>query len=348
MSLKKALLAATMLALPLAAQAQPVTGLYIGAGAGLNILQTAKDNGARVSSNPGFVGVGSIGFGFGNGLRVEVEGNFRSNDVDRVQANVGGRFSSGGTIRTYGAMANVLYELPLGVVQPYVGVGAGYVIHDYDVRGRSGTTRTSISDDDGNFAFQGIAGLAFPIAAVPGLAITAEYRFLGTLGHELQRTTTTTAPSGLVTTTRSTFDADNFNHSVLIGLRYNFGQVARAVTVVTPPPQATARTYIVFFDWNRSDLTERARQIIGEAASASTSVQSTRIEVAGHADRSGTPAYNQGLSQRRANTVAAELVRRGVNRNAIAISAFGETRPLVPTADGVREPQNRRVEIVLR
>ena len=104
----------------------------------------------------------------------------------------------------------------------------------------------------------------------------------------------------------------------------------------------------MFFDWNRADLTERARQIIAEAASASTSVASTRIEVAGHADRSGTPAYNQGLSQRRANTVAAELVRRGVNRNNIAISAFGETRPLVPTADGVREPQNRRVEIVLR
>jgi len=343
MSLKKALLAATMLALPLAAQAQPVTGIYIGAGAGINILQSTKDAGVEVSSAIGFAGVFSVGYGFGNGLRLEVEGNFRTNDVDRIQSRTAGRFSSGGTIRSYGAMANVLYEFPLGPVQPYVGVGAGYVFHDYDIRGRTATTRTAISDDDGNFAFQGIVGLAFPIAAVPGLAITAEYRFLGTLGHELQRTQTT----GPVTT-RSTFDADNFNHSILAGLRYNFGQVARATTIVTPPPPATARTYIVFFDWNRSDLTERARQIIAEAASASTSVASTRIEVAGHADRSGTPAYNQGLSQRRANTVAAELVRRGVNRSVIAISAFGETRPLVPTADGVREPQNRRVEIVLR
>ncbi|MDB5380998.1 MAG: hypothetical protein JWO26_630 [Rhodospirillales bacterium] len=347
MSLKKALLAATMLALPLAAQAQPVTGLYIGAGAGANFLQSTKDAGIEVSSDIGLVGVASIGFGFGNGLRLEVEGSFRTNDAERIQAG-NTRFSSGGTIRTYGAMANVLYELPLGAVRPYVGVGAGYVIHDYDVRGRTATTSTSISDDEGNFAFQGIAGLAIPIAAVPGLAITAEYRFLGTLGHELERTTTTTSAVGVATTTRSTFDADNFNHSILVGLRYNFGQVARATTVVTPPPPATARTYIVFFDWNRADLTERARQIIGEAASASTSVASTRIEVVGHADRSGTPAYNQGLSQRRANTVAAELVRRGVNREAIAISAFGETRPLVPTADGVREPQNRRVEIVLR
>ena len=70
--------------------------------------------------------------------------------------------------------------------------------------------------------------------------------------------------------------------------------------------------------------------------------------MAGHADRSGSPAYNQRLSQRRADNVAAELVRQGVSRNEIVVSAYGETRPLVPTADGVREPQNRRVEIVLR
>ncbi len=70
--------------------------------------------------------------------------------------------------------------------------------------------------------------------------------------------------------------------------------------------------------------------------------------MAGHADRSGSDAYNLRLSQRRADAVAAELVRQGVNRNDIGIQAFGESRPLVPTADGVREPQNRRVEIVLR
>ena len=77
-------------------------------------------------------------------------------------------------------------------------------------------------------------------------------------------------------------------------------------------------------------------------------VSATKIEVAGHADRSGTPQYNQRLSERRAQAVAAELVRQGVARTDIAITAFGESRPLVPTADGVREPQNRRVEIVLR
>ncbi|SHJ50377.1 OmpA family protein, partial [Roseomonas rosea] len=111
---------------------------------------------------------------------------------------------------------------------------------------------------------------------------------------------------------------------------------------------APARTYLVFFDFDRADLTDRARQIIADAAQAVTSTGTTRIEVAGHADRSGTPQYNQRLSMRRAEAVAAELSRRGIARNQMSIQAFGESRPLVPTADGVREPQNRRVEIVLR
>ena len=74
----------------------------------------------------------------------------------------------------------------------------------------------------------------------------------------------------------------------------------------------------------------------------------TRIELAGHADRSGTVRYNQALSLRRAEAVAAELIRLGVPRPRITVQGFGESRALVPTADGVREPQNRRVEIVLR
>jgi outer membrane protein OmpA-like peptidoglycan-associated protein len=77
-------------------------------------------------------------------------------------------------------------------------------------------------------------------------------------------------------------------------------------------------------------------------------VSSTRIEVSGHADLTGGAAYNQRLSVRRGEAVAAELVRRGVSRNEITVQGFGFQRPLVPTAVGVREPQNRRVEVVLR
>jgi outer membrane protein OmpA-like peptidoglycan-associated protein len=104
----------------------------------------------------------------------------------------------------------------------------------------------------------------------------------------------------------------------------------------------------VFFDWDRADLSERARQIVAEAAQNTTRVQYTRIEVSGHADRTGSAEYNQRLSLRRAQNVAAELVRLGVPQSAIDVTAFGYSRLLVPTAAGVREPQNRRVEIVLQ
>jgi outer membrane protein OmpA-like peptidoglycan-associated protein len=114
------------------------------------------------------------------------------------------------------------------------------------------------------------------------------------------------------------------------------------------PAPAPARSYLVFFDWDKATLTPRAQQIIKEAADNSTQVKYTQIEVNGYTDTSGTPQYNQGLSIRRAQAVAAELVKDGVPKSAIAIQGFGETHLLVPTGPGVREPQNRRVEIIIR
>ncbi len=115
-----------------------------------------------------------------------------------------------------------------------------------------------------------------------------------------------------------------------------------------PPAPVPVRTYLVFFDWDRADLTPRARQIVAAAADASTHVQTTKIEVNGYTDLSGTAAYNQRLSVRRAETVKSELIHDGVAAAEIGIQGYGETHPLVPTAKGVREPQNRRVEIILK
>ena len=106
----------------------------------------------------------------------------------------------------------------------------------------------------------------------------------------------------------------------------------------------------MFFDWDRADLTDRARQIIAEAADErSRRVQVTRIEVAGHADRSGYAAVQPApVAAPRRQRWPPSWCAAASPRNVITIQAFGESRPLVPTADGVREPQNRRVEIVLR
>ncbi|MBK1659743.1 OmpA family protein [Paracraurococcus ruber] len=353
MTLRKALLAATVLALPVAAQAQPVSGLYVGAGAGLNFHQESRAEGQRWEyKHPGFAGVASIGWGFGNGLRAEIEGNYRYNEIDKIRLN-GARVASAGQVQQYGAMVNALYDIQTGTAfTPYLGVGVGYGWFE-TTKVRVGPVNGAVitsEDTAGNFAYQGIAGVGYNLGAmVPGLTLTAEYRFYGTLDPKVDVQARANAANGPVIATAKA-EPTNYNHSVLIGLRYAFNAPRPAPVAAAAPvaPPAAARTYLVFFDWDRADLTDRARQIITEAAQNARRVSSTRIEVAGHADRSGTPQYNQRLSQRRADNVAAELVRQGIARNEIAISAFGESRPLVPTADGVREPQNRRVEIVLR
>ena len=117
---------------------------------------------------------------------------------------------------------------------------------------------------------------------------------------------------------------------------------------VAAPAPAPAKTYLVFFDWDKATLTPRATQIIAEAASDSHTNQVTTLVVSGYTDTSGTAVYNQGLSVRRAQAVAAQLVSDGVPASEITTQGFGDTHLLVPTGPGVREPQNRRVEIVLQ
>ena len=363
MMLRNALLAATVLAVPVlavpaVAQAQPVTGLYVAGGIGGNYLMDTKTRFSNTDLAPGklrnkggFVGLASIGYGLGNGLRIELEGNGRDS---QVRFRNGTNAHGGGELITYGAMVNALYDFNVGApVVPYVGVGGGYVFTQasnlaaYNPGGAQFNAKTG---GLGSPAAQAILGIAYPIAAAPGLALTAEYRFFATL--ENRKFGGAEFNGGVKSAQQLKIDP-MLNHSLLVGLRYNFGvgpapveAVAAQTTTVAPAP-APARSYLVFFDWDKADLTARAQQIIAEAAQNSTRVSATRIDVAGHADRSGTPAYNQGLSLRRANNVAAELVRLGVPRTAISIMAYGDTKPLVPTAAGVREPQNRRVEIVL-
>ncbi|MFC0685535.1 OmpA family protein, partial [Novosphingobium clariflavum] len=115
-----------------------------------------------------------------------------------------------------------------------------------------------------------------------------------------------------------------------------------------PPPPAVVCNkgpYIVFFDWDKSDITPEAATILDSAITAYGNCNSVPIMLAGHTDRSGTPKYNLGLSSRRNDSVRAYLTSHGVPDGAISSQAFGETQPRVPTADGVRELQNRRVEI---
>ncbi len=359
MKFRFALLTATVLAAPFAlshaASAQPVTGPYVAGGAGYNMesSQKGKDiyvnrtgvpDETKIITKNGWTGEASLGYGFGNGFRAELEGDYIDNNFSK--AKLGGTdYASGGHEARYGVFANVLFDLDIGspYIYPYLGGGLGWQEDAFDGFDPGGTY---FNETKGALAYQGIAGLSFPIAPVPGLSATLEYRFVGLTGSRKF--------DGSYDGMSAAFKAvHEYNNQILVGARYQLftpqpvpPAPAPAAPLAAPAP-APAKTYLVFFDWDKYNLTPRATQVIAQAASDSHTNNVTTINVSGYTDTSGTPTYNQGLSQRRAQAVAAQLVADGVAQSEIEIHAYGETHLLVPTGPGVREAQNRRVEIVL-
>lgn len=372
MKLRNTLMVATFLCAPVVAMAQPVSGPYVAGSLGGNYLTEVTGNvretvpvaggtnpysqNGKIKSNGGMGALASVGYGFGNGVRVELEGSYLQQST-RLSHNTTDIFGvrGGGTLATFEGAVNGFYDFNVGSpIVPFVGLGVGYgetMLNSYKLYTPGSTTLyTPNSSAKGGIMGNAFLGAAYNIPGVPGLALTAEYRFSG-----LFQSTTFSGPvrsAGLPNVGNGTLKlGDQYNNGIYVGLRYAFNAPAHvmAETVVAPAPApAPARSYLVFFDWDKYDLSARAKQIIAEAAQNSTRVAATRIEVNGHADTSGTAAYNMGLSLRRANTVAAELVKDGVSKAEISIKAFGDTVNLVPTGPGVREPQNRRVEIVLK
>ena len=122
---------------------------------------------------------------------------------------------------------------------------------------------------------------------------------------------------------------------------------APAPAPVAAAPATPARSFQIFFDFDKFNITDAARSTV-DAISTQIKQQNPRsVTISGNADRSGSDGYNMKLSQRRSDSVATMLSAEGAKRSTFKIEAFGESRPLVQTADGVREPQNRRVEVTL-
>jgi OmpA-OmpF porin, OOP family len=115
-------------------------------------------------------------------------------------------------------------------------------------------------------------------------------------------------------------------------------------TQAPPPPTPTDTRWVnamIFFEFDSAALTDQGRQNLTRIARAARDRRQTPVQVTGHADRSGPDTYNIDLSRRRAEAVREELMRLGVPAERIQLEWFGESRPLVSTPDGVREPQNR-------
>jgi outer membrane protein OmpA-like peptidoglycan-associated protein len=209
---------------------------------------------------------------------------------------------------------------------------------------------TTISDNHGNSihtsndgAEEGFAaGGGFAYAFDPNWSMKAEYLYsdFGSLRES--------ASNHFATLTS---EAKSRPQIFRIGVDYHFGvpaPVYAPAPYVPPPPAPPPPTsYLVFFDFNKSDLTPEATQIVDTAARNASAGRVSQLTVTGHTDTVGSDAYNMRLSRRRAESVASQLEKDGVPSSGIEIVAKGKRDLLVPTADGVREPQNRRVQILL-
>ena len=355
-----------------AAHASTVTGPYVNLGGGYNLVQNdhvhdrlgGVGSTSQLRHGTGFTGFGSVGWGFGNGFRTEVEGVYNYSNINhRGGTAVPG--STRGSDQAYGGFVNVLYDIDLanfGIhapITPFVGVGAGYLWQHYNptTTNFANGNVARIGGTNGGFAYQGIVGAAYDIPSVPGLAVTTEYRMIGQTFTDGAYRSISYGSHGAIGSNANM--GHRFNHQFILSLRYAFDTApppAPQVDAVAllPPAPTPSRTYLVFFDWDSAKLGSRASAIVASAAAASTHVQTTRIDVSGYTDTSAAhpgkrgEAYNLALSERRANAVKAELVKDGVPASEIVVRGYGEAHPLVPTGPNVREPQNRRVEIVLK
>ena len=361
-------LASTALATPALARDK---SWYVGIEGGAMIVEdidydittgtTTAEDASSVDHDYGWDVGGQIGYDFG-GFRIETEVSYRQAGVDGLDARsvTPVYLASGAVVNvapgqfdTAGGKSNALSFMLNGLldfgeddgVQGFVGGGVGVA----RVKGRYGlnTRGNFIDNSDTVFAYQGLAGIRAPLS--DNIDVSVKYRFFNADNVQL------------IDVTNRPFEGRFRSHSILGGLTYNFftPPPPPPVEVVTPPPPPPPPTpapvetivcspgpFIVFFEWDKSDITPEAASILDNAVTQYQNCGNAQVMLAGHADKSGSASYNVGLSQRRNAAVRGYLTSRSIPDTVIASEAFGEARPRVDTADGVREVQNRRVEVM--
>jgi OOP family OmpA-OmpF porin len=282
--------------------------------------------------------------------RFEEEFSYQTNGLHSVSLGApgttgwppGSTHQVSGDRTAYAFMTNAIYDFNVGwAITPHIGAGIGAVdLHD-GATAQSGAVihpagAHIASGSTTEFGYQGIAGIRYNIN--PSLAFDLDYRYLATDSANFL------AHSPVFGKYHSGYSSNN----LMASLTVRFGAALPIIIPPAPPapPPIARRVFLVFFDWDKSTITPEGMAIIQQAAAAFRAGGPVTIQVTGYTDASGSVGYNQRLSERRASAVAQAMVRLGVPQNQMVVSGRGKNDQRVPTADGVREPQNRRVEIL--
>jgi OmpA-OmpF porin, OOP family len=312
----------------------------------------------ELKSGAGFDAALILGYDTGP-VRLELEGSAKRAFMDQVTRTKFNTLTgisntatadASGSASAYSIMANALVDFGDDEgLQGFAGGGVGYSWVDTDLS----TTSKVLDDRDSSFAWQVLAGLRARVSDRVDLGL--KYRFFNTQKLDL------------VTPVGQQVQPKWRSHSLMATLAYNLGggddlpdmpvstiepqlpytQPVPVAPPKAPPPVQACNTgpYIVFFDWDKWTLSDMAKATLDGAVSQYAWCGNARILLSGHTDRSGSAGYNVPLSQRRNAAVKSYLTAQGIADAAIASQAYGEGQPRVATQDGVREPENRRVEV---
>jgi outer membrane protein OmpA-like peptidoglycan-associated protein len=317
-----------------AAQAADRHGWYFGMDAGVSFVNEMPLEGTpnEYKFDPGWVALAIAGYQFnGPSLRLEVEAGFRENGIDTLNAAP----VTMGEMREITGFANLLWApTSLSSNWSFV-IGAGIGVDNVRFKDHTGVDSRDVVP-----AAQGILGLAYRLNDHWDYALTYRVLFADVGAYD-----TTVGPIIVEG------ESDVIKHAITLGFRYGYDDPAPPVAAPVPPPAppapAIVKQFIVFFGFNKSNLTAEAQAVVAEAAAAAKAQGSARIVVVGHTDTVGSNAYNETLSLRRAGAVKDELTRLGISPDAVQAAGRGESELLVQSGDGVKEPQNRRATIDL-
>ena len=307
------------------------------------VSETNTTQFGKANYDTGWAVLATVGYSYHN-WRLEAEGGYRENKLHAVVIDPGDLAETttpgeatalyGGRLVEYTIMANVLYDIPLmDRLSLSLGVGAGAD----DAQVKIGP----LKDNQWNFAYQGILGLNY--ALTERFQLFADFRYLRVPSVDYS------ASFGPI----QIHNGDDYEkETASLGLRFYLQAEEEPMTVVAPPPPppppVQAQSFMIFFGFNKCNITPEADNVLGQAAEAAHQMGSASVQIVGHTDTVGSNKYNQKLSECRAHAAKSNLVAKGVPDGAIHTSGKGETELLVQTADGVKEPQNRRATIDLQ